>query len=203
MIGYLRGELVEKWDKGCLVLTGGGVGYAVSIPAPAVAALPARGNEVSLYVHTVVREDALELYGFPTFDDKNVFETLIGVTKLGPKTALSILSFFTADELRDAVAMGDVDALTRVPGIGKKSAQRIFIELQYKLEAKTGARPDFVVQKGGQGAVYRDALAGLTNLGYAENEAASALRRALEAEPDLDVSQALRQSLKILASEKA
>ncbi len=203
MIGYIRGELIEKWDKGCLVLTGGGTGYVLHIPSPAVAALPARGEIVSFFTHTVVREDALELYGFPTFDDKNVFETLIGVTKLGPKTALSILSFFTADELRDAVGRGDVDALTRVPGIGKKSAQRIFIELQYKLEAKAGLQPDFAVQKTGQGAVYRDALAGLTNLGYAENEAASALRRVLEAEPDLDVSQALRQSLKLLASEKA
>lgn len=202
MIGYIRGELLEKWDRGCLVLTGGGVGYVLHVATPVVNDLPAKGGEVSLYVHTVVREDALELYGFATFDDRSVFETLIGVTKLGPKTALSILSFFTADELREVTARGDVEALTRVPGIGKKSAQRIFVELQYKLEARSGASPEFAAKGAGAGGVFRDSLAGLTNLGYSEAEAGSALRRVFDAEPDLDVSQALRQALKLLASEK-
>jgi holliday junction DNA helicase RuvA len=201
MIGYIRGELLEKWDRGCLILTSGGVGYVLHVATPVVNDLPAKGGEISLYVHTVVREDALELYGFATFDDRSVFESLIGVTKLGPKTALSILSFFTADELREVTARGDVEALTRVPGIGKKSAQRIFVELQYKLEARSASAPEFAT-KGAGGGVFRDALAGLTNLGYSEAEAGHALRRVFEAEPDLDVSQALRQSLKLLASEK-
>lgn len=202
MIGYLRGELLEKWERGCLILTPGGVGYTVGVSDMAGAGLPERGGGVSLYVHTIVREDALELYGFETFDDRCVFETLIGISKLGPKTALAILSLYTGDELRDIAVRGDMDALIRVPGIGKKSAQRIFVELKYKFEAEAKDAPAGVAGKSGAGGVYRDALAALGNLGYSDAEAAGVLKKTLEAEPDVDVSQALRLALKMLAAEK-
>ncbi len=202
MIGYLEGRLMARHDRYALVLTAGGVGYELELPDPVAASLPAPGGEAALYVHTVVREDALELFGFATLADRETFRILIGITKLGPKTALAILSRYTAEDLRRIVATDDMDALVKVPGIGKKSAQRIFIELKYKLTGEAGAglpSPPTTVGPG----VFADVMAGLTNLGYSESEAGRAARAVLEAEPDLDVAGALRQALKRLASEKA
>ncbi|MGD9609648.1 MAG: Holliday junction branch migration protein RuvA [Desulfovibrionaceae bacterium] len=202
MIGYIEGRVMARRDRWALVLTPGGVGYELELPDPVAASLPAQGGQVCLYVHTVVREDAFELFGFATLEDRETFRVLIGITKLGPKTALAILSRFTADDLARIVATGDMDALVRVPGIGKKSAQRIFIELTYKLEGKTvtagGLAPLAPV-----GGVLGDVVAGLTNLGYAEADARRVGTAVLEDEPDLDVAGALRQALKRLASEKA
>ncbi|QLA16118.1 Holliday junction branch migration protein RuvA [Desulfolutivibrio sulfoxidireducens] len=201
MIGYVRGELLSRGERGALVLTPGGVGYEIRLPASASAALPARGEVVEFYVHTVVREDAIDLYGFSSLDDRAVFETLLGISKLGPKTALAILSVYDATALRGLAAGNDPDLLARVPGIGKKSAQRIFVELKYKLDM--GGGPAAMPAPGGGATVFSDALAGLCNLGYGEAQAASVLRAALDEEPDLDVSQALRQALKRLAKDRA
>jgi len=201
MIGYLRGELVARSGKGALVLTASGVGYEVRLPASVAASLPAAGGLVDFFVHTVVREDAIELYGFPTMDDRAAFETLIEIPKLGPKTALSILSVYDTPALRGLCAGDDPSPLARVPGIGKKSAQRIFLELKYKLDADGTIAP--MPRPGGAPSVYSDALAALTNLGYPDSQAGAVLRGVLEAEPDLDVSQALRQALKNLARERA
>jgi Holliday junction DNA helicase RuvA len=200
MIGYVRGELVARSGKGALVLTASGVGYEVRLPACVAESLPAAGGLVDFFVHTVVREDAIELYGFPTMDDRAAFETLIDIPKLGPKTALSILSIYDAPALRGLCAGDDPSLLARVPGIGKKSAQRIFLELKYKLDADGTIAP--MPRPGGAPSVYADALAALTNLGYPESQAGAALRGVLEAEPDLDVPQAIRQALKNLARER-
>jgi Holliday junction DNA helicase RuvA len=183
-----------------VVLTPGGVGYELRLPASAISALPARGEPVEFFVHTVVREDAIELYGFATLDDREAFEILIGISKLGPKTALAILSVYDAAALRGLASGNDPDLLARVPGIGKKSAQRIFVELKYKLDM--GAGP-VAMPVGAAPSVFSDALAGLCNLGYGEGQAGAALRAALDADPDLDVSQALRQALRRLAKERA
>lgn len=201
MIGYLEGRVVARRDRFAIVLTPGGVGYELELPTPVAAALPAPGGQVSLFVHTVVREDALELFGFASLDDRETFRTLIGISKLGPRTALAILSHFTADDLLRLVASGDAEALVRVPGIGKKSAQRIFIELSYKLEGRApsaGLAPVATLP----GGVAGDVVAGLTNLGYPEPEARQVAAEVLEAEPDLDVAAALRQALKRLAAAK-
>ncbi len=200
MIGYLRGELLARSERGAVVLTPGGVGYELRLPASAISALPARGEPVEFFVHTVVREDAIELYGFATLDDREAFEILIGISKLGPKTALAILSVYDAAALRGLASGNDPDLLARVPGIGKKSAQRIFVELKYKLDM--GAGP-VAMPAGAPPSVFSDALAGLCNLGYGEGQAGAALRAVLDAEPDLDVSQALRQALRRLAKERA
>jgi Holliday junction DNA helicase RuvA len=202
MIGYIEGRVMARRDRWALVLTPGGVGYELELPDPVAASLPAQGGQVCLYVHTVVREDAFELFGFATLEDRETFRVLIGITKLGPKTALAILSRFTADDLARIVATGDMDALVRVPGIGKKSAQRIFIELTYKLEGKT-ATAGGLAPLAPVGGVLGDVVAGLTNLGYAEADARRVGTAVLEDEPDLDVAGALRQALKRLASEKA
>ena len=201
MIGYLEGRVVARRDRFSIVLTPGGVGYELELPTPVAAALPAPGGQVSLFVHTVVREDAFELFGFATLDDRETFRLLLGISKLGPRTALGILSCFSADDLARLVATGDMDALVRVPGIGKKSAQRIFIELTYKLEGRApaaGLAPSAPIS----GGVAGDVVAGLTNLGYPEPEARQVAAEVLEAEPDLDVAAALRQALKRLAAAK-
>jgi Holliday junction DNA helicase RuvA len=202
MIGYIEGRVLARRDRWAIVLTPGGVGYELELPDPVAAGLPAPGGQACLYVHTVVREDALELFGFATLEDRETFRALLGITKLGPKTALAILSRYSTDDLHRIVALGDMDALVKVPGIGKKSAQRIFIELTYKLEGQLA--PGAVSQPVGTlGGVMGDVVAGLTNLGYPEADAKRTAAAVLEAEPDLDVGGALRQALKRLASEKS
>lgn len=202
MIGYVEGRLLARRDRWAIVLTAGGVGYELELPDPVAASLPAPGGQACLYVHTVVREDALELFGFATLEDRETFRTLLGITKLGPKTALAILSRYTTDDLVRIVATNDMDALVAVSGIGKKSAQRIFIELTYKLEGKTATAAGLQPLAAG-GGVLGDVVAGLSNLGYPEADARRIAAAVLEAEPDLDVGGALRQALKRLASEKS
>ncbi len=201
MIGYIEGRVLARREKWAIVLTPGGVGYELELPEPVAASLPAPGGQACLFVHTVVREDALELFGFATLEDRETFRALLGISKLGPKTALAILSRYATDDLHRIVAMGDVDALVAVPGIGKKSAQRIFIELTYKLEGLAPSSGTVTPAVGG--GVAADVVAGLTNLGYAESEARRVATAVLEDEPDLDVAGALRTALKRLAAEKS
>ncbi len=198
MIAYLEGRLAEVAEQAVVLVTPGGVGYEVFLPVHTLSRLPEKGGELAVFTFTVVREDALELYGFQTWDERQTFSVLISISKVGAKTALGILSQFRPDELRQVVAQEDVLALTRVSGIGKKSAQHIFLELKYKL--KVESVPGGAVLNGGApGALYRDALAGLTNLGYSEDEAGPVLKTVLRDEPDLDVGSALRAALKALA----
>ena len=197
MIAYIEGRLAEVMEDAALLVTGGGVGYEVFMPGHFLSRLPKRGEEMFCYTVTVVREDALELYGFPTWDERQTFITLTSISRIGSKTALAILTVYRPDDLRDLVAGDDVAALTRVPGIGKKTAQQLFLELKYKLKMDdTVSLP--TVTLGQAGAVARDGVAGLVNLGYAEEEAARVVKTILAEEPDLDVSGLLRASLKAL-----
>jgi Holliday junction DNA helicase RuvA len=198
MIAYLTGTLLTPTDRGCILVTPGGVGYEVALTTRGRAALPAKGAALTLTVRTIVREDAIELFGFSSLEERAAFDTLLTISKLGPKTGLSILSIFTPEELRTLVLREDVDALTMVPGIGKKSAQRIFVELKYKLDmaGEAAALPDL---PGGAATRFKDALAGLTNLGYDEREVRPVLEEVFAAEPDLEVASALRAALKRLA----
>jgi len=202
MIAYLRGELLEKSDKGCLILTPSGVGYEVIVSTGTAADLPGRGEQVSLYVHAQTGEDGTRLFGFETGEDRRVFRALIEVPKLGPKTALSMLSCYSVHELASIGAREDAAALAQVPGIGKKSAQRMILEIKYALADFSSASS--IPSAGAPAAsVFRDALAALVNLGYAESEAGAVLRETLESEPDLDVAQAIRTCLKKIAALKA
>ncbi len=140
MIALLRGVLIEKHPNQAIVETGG-VGYDVVIPVSTYTHLPDAGAEVKLRIHTHVREDALALYGFLTQDEKGLFEKLIGVSGIGPKLAVTILSGLAAPELIHAIRRGEVDRLVRIPGIGKKTAERLVLELRDKLPAVTGGEP--------------------------------------------------------------
>jgi len=140
MIAQLRGILLEKHPNQAIVETGG-VGYDVTIPVSTFTGLPNPGAEVKLRIHTHVREDALSLFGFLTQDEKAIFEKLIGVSGIGPTLAVKILSGLAAPDLINAIRRGEVASLVRVPGIGKKTAERMVLELRDKLPAVTGAEP--------------------------------------------------------------
>ena len=201
MIAYIEGRLIEVMEDSCLLVTSGGVGYEVFMPGHFLSRLPERGEQLFCYTVTVVREDALELYGFPTWDERQTFITLTGISRIGSKTALSILTVFRPDDLRGLVADDDVAALTRVPGIGKKTAQQLFLELKYKLKmTDTATLPTMAF--GAAGSVAKDGVAGLINLGYQEEEAAQVVKAVLHQEPDLDVSGLLRAALKALGKGK-
>ena len=203
MIAYLEGLQAEVWGSCCLLVTWGGVGYEVALPSHTLSALPGRGEPLALYTSLVVREDAQELYGFATFEERQTFEVLLSISKVGARTALAILSIFRPDDLRRIVLEDDVQALTRVSGIGKKTAEHVFLELKYKLKVEDA--PQAAVLSSGirPGSVFRDVLDGLGNLGYGEEECAALVKDILHAEPDLDVSGALRAALKALARGRA
>lgn len=198
MIAYVEGKVAEMRDNACVVITDGGVGYEIFLPARTVAGLPARGERVSLYTWHVTREDAQELYGFESWDERVTFGVLTSISKVGARTALGILSVFRPEDLRRIVLEDDALALTHVSGIGKKTAQHVFLELKYKLDT-SGLPATAPASAGRPGGVYRDALDGLCGLGYAEDEAGPVLKTVLREEPDLDVSGALRATLKALA----
>ena len=207
MIAYIEGRLAEIMEDACLLVTSGGVGYEVYMPGHFLARLPARGETLFCYTCTVVREDALELYGFPSWDERQTFIVLTSISRVGSKTALAMLTVFRPDDLRELVEADDVLALTRVPGIGKKTAQQVFLELKYKLKDGGAVHlPETSLSSSGlgkPGSVARDAVAGLVNLGYAEEEAGRAVKGILVKEPDLDVSGLLRAVLKALGKGRA
>ncbi|BBD06962.1 Holliday junction branch migration protein RuvA [Desulfovibrio ferrophilus] len=205
MIAFLAGTVAARTQGGCVVLTSGGVGYEVGMTLAAAASLPKVGGEVELFVQTIVREDAIELYGFTTWDERMLFATLLSINKLGPKTALAILAVFTPDDLRRLVLTDDYTRLIQVPGIGKKSAQRIFLDLKFKLEGQgaSGPAPSLPSLDGSAVNAFRDALAGLTNLGYDEGESRKVLEEVFTDQADLDVGSALREALKRIAKRRA
>jgi Holliday junction DNA helicase RuvA len=136
MIAFLQGEVVEK-AVNRIVLDVGGVGYEVAVPTSVLAALPGTGRTARVHTRMVVREDAMTLYGFSSTDERELFDLLTGVTGIGPKVALAFLSALTPDALRRAIAAGDAAALTVVPGVGRKVAQRVVLDLRDKLGIET------------------------------------------------------------------
>ncbi|MEF2231600.1 MAG: Holliday junction branch migration protein RuvA [Pseudodesulfovibrio sp.] len=198
MIEYLKGTLLAADDKRLVVLTPGGVGYGVAAPTSVLAKLPARGAEVALFVHTQVGEKAIDLFGFLTGDDLELFRTLISIDKLGPKKALGILSLYDAAHLREIAYREDADMLARVPGIGPKSAKQILWHLKDKVDALGGPAGPVRAAGAPQGphSEYLDALAGLKGLGYAEDEVRPLIIEVFDAEPDLDAAGGIRAVLK-------
>lgn len=162
MIAHLRGKLLAKHPNQAIV-EAAGVGYDVTISVPTFSDLPAPGSEVALYIHTHVREDALALYGFLRPSDKILFEKLLIVSGIGPKLAITILSGMAADEMVGAIRGNDVARLTRIPGIGKKTAERMVLELRDKLPQTA---PTAVTAAPPVTAVEEDVLSALVNLGY-------------------------------------
>jgi len=190
MIGRLAGTLVEKAPPQLLVDVGG-VAYELDVPMSTFYNLPAVGEPVVLLTHLVVREDAHLLYGFLTHEERATFRLLVKISGVGPRTALAILSGLSVAELAQAVAMQEGGRLVKVPGIGKKTAERLLLELKGKL-ADAVAAPQQPAGSSSQG----DVLQALVSLGYSDREAAAALK-ALP--PDVSVSEGIRLALRALA----
>ena len=170
MIAHLRGRLIAKHPNQAVV-EAAGVGYDVNISIPTFSGLPDIGREVALYVHTHVREDALALYGFLRAEEKQLFERLLQVSGIGPKLAITVLSGMPAEQMVGAIRSGDVTRLTRIPGIGKKTAERMVLELRDRLDALAGAVPATPTAS----PVEEDVLSALVNLGYGRPQAERAL----------------------------
>jgi Holliday junction DNA helicase RuvA len=175
MYAHIEGIVSEKL-RDAIVLDAHGVGYLLMVSSAALAMAPAVGEKMKLYTILSVREDALELFGFYSREEKAMYERLRGVSGIGPRTALSILSALSIREISVALVTGDANALTRVPGIGKKTAQRLVLELKDKVDDSelVGADVSPSVAKNGPEA---EAIAALISLGYASNEAARAVSR--------------------------
>lgn len=191
MIGRLTGILLEKHPPQVL-LDVGGVGYDIDVPMSSFYNLPAVGEPVTLVTHFVVREDAQQLYGFLSQKERAAFRELIRISGVGPKLALSVLSGMSADDLAQCIVLQDAGRLTRVPGIGKKTAERLLLELKGKLA-------DALPQSGGMSAsagVANDALNALLALGYSDKEALPTLKQLPEG---LSLEESIRQALKLLA----
>jgi len=197
MIALLTGKLVLK-SIDHLIVDVGGVGYRVKIPLSSFYALPETG-EVRLHIYTHVKEDAIHLYGFLTLAEKELFTLLLSVLGIGPKLAVNILSNIPADELRASLCRGDDQRLAAIPGIGKKTAERLILELREKvrkLDGSAGPVPSAAAPQE-QNHVLDDALSALVNLGYKEALAKKALA-ALEPMDDTTVEEVLKGALKIL-----
>ena len=177
MIALLRGVLVEKHPNQAIV-EAGGVGYDVTIPISTFTHLPDAGAEVRLRIHTHVREDALALYGFLTAEEKTLFEKLIGVSGIGPTLAVKVLSGLAAPDLIRAIQRGEVDRLVRIPGVGKKTAERMVLELRDKLPAVAAEAGDAAAPPAALSAIDQDVLSALLNLGCARPQAETAVRKA-------------------------
>lgn len=201
MIAYLKGEVVEiEEDK--LILECGTIGYNISMPASALDGTLRPGQEVKIHTHLHVREDAMQLYGFLTRDDLKMFRMLLGVSGIGPKAALGILSGLSADELRFAVLSDDVKTISRAPGVGKKTAQKMILELKDKLDLQEAFDTKTMHVQDASQAETRDladarkeAVQALTALGYSGSEALRAVKQ-VDMSPDMNVEEILKQALK-------
>lgn len=190
MIGSLRGTLTcKRPDR--IVIDVRGVGYVVQVPLSVLSILPEEGKDVFVHVHTHLKEDALVLYGFRTDEERRVFTTLIGISGIGPRIALNILSSFSHEAFYEAVNSENVDILCKVPGLGKKTAHRLILELRGKLPA----------QEREETRAFDDALSALVNLGYHKTLAREALEKAY-GNGARDIEGLLRESLKLLVKER-
>ena len=196
MIARLRGTLVHRSSRGEVVLDVGGVGYRISVSPATLVALGSIGDDVVVHTHLHVREDALTLFGFATADARDCFESLLGAHGVGPGLALAILSTHGPDDLRRVVFEGDIDALTLVPGVGRKTAARLLLELKSRLDVPDGPADPATATPGSPRAEVREALAAL---GYQPDE----VRRAMgELPQEGDVKTLVRTALQVLGASR-
>ena len=189
MIAFLRGKLLSK-KPDSITIDVSGVGYMVLVPLNTLSLLPEEGNNISLHIYTHVREDTLQLYGFSSEDEKKIFITLIGITGIGPKMALNILSGISHDDLIRAIETEDVAYLCRIPGLGKKTAHRLILELREKLPSSREPAD----------RVFEDTLSALVNLGYKKTVARQSLEKAYR-KGFHDIEGLLKEALKYLTGE--
>ena len=199
MIAQLRGRILENGPTR-LVVDVGGVGYDVSVPLSTFYGLGDAGSEIVLRIHTHVREDAFALYGFATELEQALFQRLIGISGIGPKVALAVLSGIEPSELIRAIERGDLARLTAIPGVGKKTSERIVLELKDRLPTILPVRAATAASGPEQASSRRsDVLSALINLGYHRPLAEKAVDSAITATPDGDFERTLRQALRELA----
>ncbi|MBP9945314.1 MAG: Holliday junction branch migration protein RuvA [Vicinamibacteria bacterium] len=194
MIGFLRGVLLHKTPQELLIDVGG-VGYKVQAPISTFCRLGDQGAQAQLLIHTHVREDQLVLYGFLTNTELELFEKLISVSGVGPKVALGVLSGIEADDLVHAIRANDVARLTRVPGVGKKTAERLILELKDKI----GTLLTTTAEPTAPSPQRSDLLSALRNLGYSPAEADRAATEALRLQPEATLGELLRGALRLIS----
>ena len=195
MIGFVKGKIEDITEEN-VVVDVGGIGINVKISTKTAALLPGTDQEIKLYTYTCVREDLMNLYGFLTRDDLEIFKKLIPVNGIGPKGGLAILSVMSADDLRFAIISGDAAALSRAPGIGKRTAERLILDLKDKISLEdTLIRKEMRQEEPGMDQARKEAVEALTALGYS---ASDALRAVKEVSPDAekDVEKILKLALK-------
>jgi Holliday junction DNA helicase RuvA len=200
MIAYLRGLLLEKTPN-LIVVDVNGVGYGLTIPVSTYSMLPGSGQEVRLHVHTHVREDALLLFGFGTPAEKLLFEKLITVSGIGPKLAVTVLSGLAASDLVSAIRGAQVETLVRIPGVGKKTAERMIVELRDKLDTFGLSATPAAAGKAAKSAFTHDeddAISALMNIGAQRASAESAVMKAKAEVPGEDFESLFRRALKLL-----
>ena len=202
MIAYIKGKVAEILEDR-VILEAGAMGYNLFMPMASAEAVLKRGDEVKLYTHLHVREDVMQLFGFLTKDDLHTFHLLLGVNGIGPKAALGILSGLTADELRFAVLSEDVKTISKAPGVGKKTAQKLILELKDKMDLQEAfdLKTQHVQEAQGDMAdlsdARREAVEALTALGYSGADALKAVKR-VEMTSGMDVETLLKAALKNL-----
>lgn len=202
MIYYIRGILTEYTEEG-VVLEAGGVGYQITVPTSLLAELPSPGEEVKLYTYYQVAEDAEKLFGFATREERTLFTQLIKVNGIGPRLAVSVMSVMSPDALRLAVISGDVKAIAQAPGMGKKTAEKLILELKDKIDAAQILNAAQPPAAGGSAVVLSDAfseaVAALQSLGYSSSEALKTVR-SLDAADDWTVDEILQAAFRKLAA---
>jgi Holliday junction DNA helicase RuvA len=206
MIAHLSGTLLSK-NPNSVIVDVSGVGYEVNIPVSTFYELEETGTNVKLRIYTHVKEDALQLYGFKTLRERELFINFISVSGIGPKLGIALLSGMSADELIASIKTNNLARLTLIPGVGKKTAERLIVDLREKMTAlstsqtgeETGARPE-AAEASTEDSVRTQALSGLMNLGYQRSAAEKAIDAALSEGGDVSVESVLKRSLRKLGS---
>lgn len=204
MIAYLSGKILEK-EANTVIIDVGGIGYEATIPLSTFYELGEIGDDVSLRIFTYVREDTLQLFGFKTLQERELFLKLITVSGIGPKAGISMLSGMNSDEIIAAIRTDNLARLTSIPGIGKKTAERLVIELRDKVAALASIPSENKsISTDGQlpastNEIYDDAISALVNLGYQRNSAEKAVNKAVQEGTEMSVQKLLRRSLQLLA----
>lgn len=193
MIAFVKGVL-ESVEEGDIIVENQGIGYRILVPGSVLQSLPAVGTEVKIYTYMHVREDAMQLFGFLTKDSVSMFKLLITVSGIGPKGALSVLTALDTDSLRLAIMAGDAKTIAKSPGIGKKTAEKVILELRDKIKTEdvlSGMQKNSL-----EDSVFAEATEALMALGYSASQAREAV--AVVHKPDMSVEELLKQSLKVI-----